>query len=184
MVDQVHSGCILRLHHITLHRLGSGSLSSVGEVCWLVVFVFVYPLWLFNPTIFYRWKRFHIIPTDWARKARPFCKMCERLHRDNSTHIYDIKNWFVRDAHCLTKASPRIKSFIGKGYTHFPNVFFLLIIAMIIILSFPVLSICIYICNNELDGTEEEPSRSSKEVEAIFSTKLCHETKPLTDIPS
>lgn len=140
--------------------------------CWLLLFIFNYPLWLFIHFIFYRWKRFHVLPTDWVRKSRPYCQMCERLHKDHSTHIYDMKDWFVRDSHCLTKNTPRIRSFIGKGYKHSPEVF-IIIIAVIIVLISLLLCICHFLYFNELHGTEfTGPLRSSKEMEAMPWDKI------------
>ncbi|KAK3881216.1 hypothetical protein Pcinc_014345 [Petrolisthes cinctipes] len=63
---------------------------------------------------YFAWKRFHVIPTDWARISRAFCQMCERLHKDNSTHIYDMQKWFVVDSDCITKSDRKLKSFNGK----------------------------------------------------------------------
>ncbi|KAK3872913.1 hypothetical protein Pcinc_022043 [Petrolisthes cinctipes] len=40
---------------------------------------------------YFRWKRFHLVRMRWERTAKHFCDLCERLHTDNSTKIYNIK---------------------------------------------------------------------------------------------
>ncbi|XP_071535700.1 alpha-(1,3)-fucosyltransferase C-like isoform X2 [Panulirus ornatus] len=51
---------------------------------------------------YYRWKRFHQLPHEWARVAKTYCDMCERLHLDNTTKVYNLKKWFEKDSHCKT----------------------------------------------------------------------------------
>ncbi|XP_069165577.1 alpha-(1,3)-fucosyltransferase C isoform X2 [Procambarus clarkii] len=64
---------------------------------------------------YFKWKRFHRLPIDWVNYAKPYCDLCERLHSDNSTKIYDLKKWFVDEAHCKTRNDNDIKAFIyGK----------------------------------------------------------------------
>ncbi|XP_053645983.2 alpha-(1,3)-fucosyltransferase C [Cherax quadricarinatus] len=61
---------------------------------------------------YFRWKRFHRLP-GWSKVARSYCDMCERLHTDNSTKVYNLKKWFVDDSHCKSKSSRDISSFIN-----------------------------------------------------------------------
>nr|XP_045620427.1 alpha-(1,3)-fucosyltransferase C-like [Procambarus clarkii] len=62
---------------------------------------------------YFRWKRFHQIPSDWLNFAKPYCDMCERLHNDNTTKMYDLLKWYVDDAHCKTRHDKDISNFIS-----------------------------------------------------------------------
>ncbi|XP_042232481.1 alpha-(1,3)-fucosyltransferase C-like [Homarus americanus] len=64
---------------------------------------------------YFRWKRFHWIPHTWANVAKPYCDMCERLHQDNTTKVYNLQQWFVQDSHCKSSYSKDISLFIN-GY--------------------------------------------------------------------
>ncbi|XP_069953556.1 alpha-(1,3)-fucosyltransferase C-like [Cherax quadricarinatus] len=69
---------------------------------------------------YFRWKRFHRIPLDWATFSKPYCDLCERLHTDNSTKMYNLQKWFVEDSHCKTKHDLDISDFIN-GYIISPT---------------------------------------------------------------
>ncbi|KAK8732039.1 hypothetical protein OTU49_007151 [Cherax quadricarinatus] len=67
---------------------------------------------------YFRWKRFHRIP-GWSTVAKPFCDLCERLHTDNDTKVYNnLKKWFVDDSHCKYKSNRDVSAFINGHGLH------------------------------------------------------------------
>nr|XP_053645981.1 alpha-(1,3)-fucosyltransferase C-like isoform X1 [Cherax quadricarinatus] len=66
---------------------------------------------------YFRWKRFHRIP-GWSTNAKPFCDLCERLHTDNDTKVYNLKKWFVDDSHCKYKSNRDVSAFINGHGLH------------------------------------------------------------------
>nr|XP_045620426.1 alpha-(1,3)-fucosyltransferase C-like isoform X2 [Procambarus clarkii] len=61
---------------------------------------------------YFRWKRFHWLVDHWAKVAKPYCDLCERLHNDNTTKVYNLKKWFVDDSHCKSSQNKKINAFI------------------------------------------------------------------------
>ncbi|XP_045620495.2 alpha-(1,3)-fucosyltransferase C isoform X1 [Procambarus clarkii] len=62
---------------------------------------------------YFRWKRFHQQPHDWVLVAKPFCDLCERLHSDNTTKVYNMHHWFVDGSSCKIFNSKDIEAFIA-----------------------------------------------------------------------
>ncbi|XP_037783863.1 glycoprotein 3-alpha-L-fucosyltransferase A-like isoform X4 [Penaeus monodon] len=63
---------------------------------------------------YFKWKSDYFVARgDWARVARAYCAMCERLHTDTTPKTYDLYDWFVSKSHCLSRSSPRIRALIG-----------------------------------------------------------------------
>ncbi|KAK8732032.1 hypothetical protein OTU49_007147 [Cherax quadricarinatus] len=62
---------------------------------------------------YFRWKRFHQLIHGWATVSRPFCDLCERLHTDTSTSVYDLQRWFADESRCRTFESKDIAPFIN-----------------------------------------------------------------------
>nr|XP_045610430.1 alpha-(1,3)-fucosyltransferase C-like [Procambarus clarkii]XP_045610431.1 alpha-(1,3)-fucosyltransferase C-like [Procambarus clarkii] len=68
---------------------------------------------------YFRWKRYHWVPNFFSTTARTYCDLCERLHTDNTTKMYDLKNWFLDGSHCKTRYDKDISAFINgniSGY--------------------------------------------------------------------
>nr|XP_045619552.1 alpha-(1,3)-fucosyltransferase C-like isoform X1 [Procambarus clarkii] len=62
---------------------------------------------------YFRWKRYYSVRIDWLSKAKPYCDLCERLHTDSTTKVYNLEQWFVEDSQCLTREDPLINAFIN-----------------------------------------------------------------------
>ncbi|XP_042872463.1 alpha-(1,3)-fucosyltransferase C-like isoform X1 [Penaeus japonicus] len=63
---------------------------------------------------YFQWKANYFVSRgDWARVARAYCTLCERLHTDTKAKTYNLFQWFVDKSHCLSRSSPRIRAFIG-----------------------------------------------------------------------
>ncbi|XP_042872471.1 alpha-(1,3)-fucosyltransferase C-like [Penaeus japonicus] len=73
---------------------------------------------------YFTWKTDYFVSGDWIQRAQAFCALCESLHADNSTKVYDLSKWFVEEAHCLAKTMLEIRDFIG-GHQYHPIVVFL-----------------------------------------------------------
>ncbi|KAK7084031.1 hypothetical protein SK128_017982 [Halocaridina rubra] len=59
------------------------------------------------------WKRNFQVLTGWAATVRPWCDLCERLHKDKSVKIYkNLSNWFSTEADCLSPGSSTIARFV------------------------------------------------------------------------
>ncbi|XP_042872469.1 alpha-(1,3)-fucosyltransferase C-like [Penaeus japonicus] len=86
---------------------------------------------------YFKWKTYYFVSSDWIQRAQAFCALCESLHADNSTKVYDLSKWFVEEAHCLAKTTPEIGDFIG-WYKYHPAVAFLtcMLILLVIVLVF------------------------------------------------
>ncbi|XP_042232480.1 alpha-(1,3)-fucosyltransferase C-like isoform X2 [Homarus americanus] len=89
-----------------------------------------------------RWKRFHWIPHPWANEAKPYCDLCERLHQDNTTKVYNLQQWFVQDSHCKSSYSKDISLFINgyikRWHTEIIPVVIIFVIFLIFVgISFP-----------------------------------------------
>nr|XP_027206512.1 alpha-(1,3)-fucosyltransferase C-like [Penaeus vannamei] len=61
---------------------------------------------------YFRWKNYHHFPMNFAKFSRPFCEICERLHTDNRTSVYNLRHWFVEKSHCMRGSSTRIQDFV------------------------------------------------------------------------
>ncbi|XP_047470885.1 alpha-(1,3)-fucosyltransferase C-like isoform X1 [Penaeus chinensis] len=86
---------------------------------------------------YFRWKTDYFVSQAWFQRAQAYCALCERLHTDNGTKVYDLSKWFVQESHCLKKTTPEIQAFIG-GHRYHPALAFLacLLILLAIALVF------------------------------------------------
>lgn len=61
---------------------------------------------------YFRWKRFHQMFGRWTLVSQQYCDLCEKLHTDTTTKIYDMQKWYVGGAQCKNQNSADIKRFI------------------------------------------------------------------------
>ncbi|ROT85440.1 hypothetical protein C7M84_014043 [Penaeus vannamei] len=77
----------------------------------------------FHPTVHQphpsRWKTDYFVSKAWVQGAQAYCALCESLHNDNATKVYDLSEWFVQESRCLEETTPEIRDFIG-GFGHHP----------------------------------------------------------------
>ncbi|XP_050692676.1 alpha-(1,3)-fucosyltransferase C-like isoform X2 [Eriocheir sinensis] len=64
---------------------------------------------------YFRWKPYFQQSYDWARKAKAFCDLCEKLHSDEPPKTVNLQKWFVEDSHCQTHRDSAIRNFIHQG---------------------------------------------------------------------
>ncbi|XP_042889422.1 alpha-(1,3)-fucosyltransferase C-like isoform X2 [Penaeus japonicus] len=62
---------------------------------------------------YFSWKSDQHLATGWAASVRPWCDLCERLHAEASTKIYeDLLGWFVNGSSCLLPTYRDIARFV------------------------------------------------------------------------
>lgn len=111
------------------------------------------------PTFLRRWKENYFVARgDWARVARAYCTLCERLHTDTTPKVYDLFDWFVSKSHCLSRSSPRVRAFIG-GYRYSHYIAFLV---SVVVLAAVVFAFVLTVLVAEFFRAQGRPSLSRR----------------------